>query len=75
MTDSTNPYTAPVSSESGEYDHSLFWTLVKILWSFILVAMVIDAIVLGSYGILHSTMNTGWEIIIHNINDDLNRLL
>lgn len=43
FTGNDNPYRAPAASGKGEYDHSLFWRLVKIVWCFIVAAMLFDA--------------------------------
>jgi hypothetical protein len=42
MNNDTNPYTSPVDVVDGEWDHSLFWRLVKISAAFMLLFFAID---------------------------------
>jgi hypothetical protein len=40
--DESNPYRSPVDPQPGEYDHSLFWRLVKIAAVFYFFFAAVD---------------------------------
>jgi len=49
MNPNDNPYATPVDTQHGEYDHRLFWRIVKFVWAFILFLIFIDGLCFLSY--------------------------
>lgn len=44
MNADSNPYASPADVSRGEYDHSLFWTILKVACVLILFFLILDAI-------------------------------
>lgn len=44
-----NPYRSPGSSEKGEWDHSLFWTVVRLVCKGFMILLFVDALLLAGY--------------------------
>jgi hypothetical protein len=45
-----NPYRSPTDPQPGEYDHSLFWRLLKISMAFMFLFAAIDCWAWYQYG-------------------------
>ncbi len=44
-----NPYASPVTTECGEWDHSLFWQIVRMIAKSAMLLVFCDALLLARY--------------------------